>query len=462
MYKTLPSSLRRKASEPISGTPDPPAESSVFGGIHLNHISSLLTGGMSQLLGQFRRKPTSPSSPSSASIVSTASSSSSSAEKSNSELSVASSSSSSSSPFLEAPVPAGGSSFEEVESFELVELSSLTEGHTFRSAPSSNPTWCDHCGQIIWGIYDNVGSKCVLCDLTCHTTCTSRVRLNCHATLEAEEGDTLRDVSELSGDEGTLKSNTGIDPSFEAPLSKSDSVYCLNQALDGAELLSSLESYNAGFPQGQKTLSQKDGKINGFIRVTMNLRRPINVIAGVRPPSIYHMMEDSLERTRNTLSTFHLAPNTVKAIHVDSEASSRDVIRFLLAKFRIADNPHKYALYERYAPSSQKGPSRTLGRIQMRRIAEDEIPLLLALRWAAKDLQEVRSLVLQENDPGEICWEAFTLPELKNFLIILDREEAWYKKSIHEKYDYIRNTMEELLDKKRLEIEEKPEKEIQH
>ena len=35
---------------------------------------------------------------------------------------------------------------------------------------------------------------------------------------------------------------------------------------------------------------------------------------------------------------------------------------------------------------------------------------------------------LQENDPGEIQWEQFSLPELKNFLLILDREEAWYKR----------------------------------
>ena len=34
----------------------------------------------------------------------------------------------------------------------------------------------------------------------------------------------------------------------------------------------------------------------------------------------------------------------------------------------------------------------------------------------------------QENDPGEILWDQFSLPELKNFLLILDREEAWYKR----------------------------------
>ena len=61
--------------------------------------------------------------------------------------------------------------------------------------------------------------------------------------------------------------------------------------------------------------------------------------------------------------------------------------------------------------------------------------------------------VLQENDPGEmICWDSFTTPELKNFLRILDREEAWYKKRIHEKYDLVLQTMQRLKEEKQNEM----------
>jgi len=59
--------------------------------------------------------------------------------------------------------------------------------------------------------------------------------------------------------------------------------------------------------------------------------------------------------------------------------------------------------------------------------------------------------VLQENDPGEIVWESFSFPELKNFLRILDREEAWYKKRIHEKYEFLHHYMQDLANKKREE-----------
>ena len=44
------------------------------------------------------------------------------------------------------------------------------------------------------------------------------------------------------------------------------------------------------------------------------------------------------------------------------------------------------------------------------------------------DSPAVQYSAVQENDPGEIQWEQFSLPELKNFLLILDREEAWYKR----------------------------------
>ena len=61
--------------------------------------------------------------------------------------------------------------------------------------------------------------------------------------------------------------------------------------------------------------------------------------------------------------------------------------------------------------------------------------------------------ILQENDPGEIDWDTFSMPELKNFLLILDREEAWYKRQIHEKYEIIHETMRQLAEQKLAEEE---------
>ena len=94
--------------------------------------------------------------------------------------------------------------------------------------------------------------------------------------------------------------------------------------------------------------------------------------------------------------------------------------------------------------------SKSLSRLKLRRLNEDEKPLMLAVLWM-KDPDDTKKFVLQENDPGEILWEQFSLPELKNFLLILDREEAWYKRRIHEKYENVHQTIHELLQEKRPE-----------
>ena len=115
--------------------------------------------------------------------------------------------------------------------------------------------------------------------------------------------------------------------------------------------------------------------------------------------------------------------------------------------------------------SSQRRASRTtLVRHNLRKMSGGERPLVLALSRCLKDKDSEISnadneenidksrcyFVLQENDPGEmISWESFSMPELKNFLRILDREEAWYKKRIHEKYELVLKIMQNLIDEKR-------------
>ncbi len=38
---------------------------------------------------------------------------------------------------------------------------------------------CDLCRDLIWGLYDTGGTRCTLCDLTCHEKCRQEIRLNC-------------------------------------------------------------------------------------------------------------------------------------------------------------------------------------------------------------------------------------------------------------------------------------------
>ncbi len=649
MYKTLPSALRRShggsgqssgdeqdgaagtASEASTHPPPPRSHSrqsnrsggnSDHGplfGINLNlGLSNLISGGM-HFLGNLRNKKT----PSESSAASTPVASNSSPP----------SSSSSTAPIDAAAAAAVASHYESAK--EYIELSSFPslpevdghgEGHNFELLGTYNPTWCDLCGELIWGLYDTGATKCVFCQFTCHIKCQKKVRLNCSvlhsvsssasssmtegapvapdmlapllpgkkpvgasvasslepnlssrldefvtaaetfeddsdededpvlkngievdestlhniSTLRSELGNDKKDATLTGGVEkgskagavpATQPADNPLDDdddayktlrdveSFqfdldEVPVRKSvvdetepDATLTLTKSSAAASRMVSssraavdnltlsrqfslvnyvalplshedllgeyvqdiVQEYNRLHTSQQETVVENDGeKAKGFIRVQLSLRRPINVISGQPVPSVYKISNSTLSESstataggRQTLTSFYLPPDTIKCLHVDTDTTTRDVIRSLLAKFRVADNPHKYALYEKRTggrsgggdggdeDAKQPANKRTLSRLKLRKMSELERPLVLALLWVKESKAGQRSFVLQENDPGDVSWESFSVPELKNFLRILDREEAWYKRRIHEKYEALHGYMRALAREKR-------------
>merc|ERR1712165_65080 len=145
--------------------------------------------------------------------------------------------------------------------------------------------------------------------------------------------------------------------------------------------------------------------------------RPISMSLPARPPSIYDVMGENSEPTETLTTSFYLPKDTTKVIHISSDTTALEVIVALLQKCKITDNPRKFALYEKIEEEGEKAT--------MRRVSDQEFPLQLCLAWTADGLNN-HKFVLQENDTGEIMWEAFSVPELENFLRILDREEAEY------------------------------------
>ncbi len=63
------------------------------------------------------------------------------------------------------------------------------EGHSFEPSGSFNPTWCDLCGDLVWGLYDTGASRCTHCNYTCHVRCQRKVRLNCSILLSDKDAD---------------------------------------------------------------------------------------------------------------------------------------------------------------------------------------------------------------------------------------------------------------------------------
>lgn len=567
-YKTLPSTFRKEdsphpvqdhqphnrsfgplsSSSSSSRTPSSSSSSEgrLFGlNLHLG-ISNLISGGMN-FLGQLRRKT-----PLSAPTVS--SSPTLSFERpllSTTEFSLLSTSS--------APTNASycDSGRTDYSATEVIEMSSfavvpLAEGeheeqtglgHQFIQITTFNPTWCDLCRDLIWGLYDTGGTRCTHCDLTCHEKCRQDILLNCTSyergltivasrrgsssssssssttDVKTEDESTLANISTIRDEEllnneecdgyddedvRTLKnpaleelSPDGPDPEpsylvDEVSQDLSDSSPNFLEKIPPDLLKLAVEEHNKEFPTGQETVYNDGDNFHGFIRVQLNLRRPINVLPGTRPPSVYTITSRSQLNNNHTaksdsgtgtgtskdrtLTSFYLPCDTVKVLHVEADTTTADVIRNLLKKFRVVDNPHKFALYVKRPGEIGKGTDtirsitdggsmhhqqNTLGRVRMRRLNDGEHPLLLALSWRVVHLTNPtleggsnlnNVFVLQENDPGEIIWESFSFPELKNFLRILDREEAWYKKRIHEKYDFLHHYMQDLINKKKEEM----------
>uniref|UniRef100_A0A672GGJ8 Ras association domain-containing protein 1-like n=1 Tax=Salarias fasciatus TaxID=181472 RepID=A0A672GGJ8_SALFA len=152
-------------------------------------------------------------------------------------------------------------------------------------------------------------------------------------------------------------------------------------------------------------LQNKDGTYTGFIKVHFQMKR----------------------RT-----SFYLPKDAAKHLHISSETRVREVIEALLNKFTVVDNPAKFALFERTEKQSQ---------VSMRKLSHDERPLYL--RLCAGPSETVLSLVLKENQTGE--WDAFSFPELRNFLRILQREEEEHVRQIVRRYTLARDMMKQAM-----------------
>ncbi|KAH8022508.1 hypothetical protein HPB51_025071 [Rhipicephalus microplus] len=359
------------------------------------------------------------------------------------------------------------SEFIELANFGVVEIDPTESGvgHDFEPVVFKNPTWCDLCGDFVWGACSlQQGLQCQNCNFTCHLRCRSFVALDCKGQGEMETSD----LSEQKQDE-RKEGNGRISPLFLEDLPRD-------------ELMSRIQSYNLQEP-GLDMVLQEDGSVRGFVRVRMNLMRPINVVAGTRPPSIYNILKDE-DSDRKTLTSFYLPRDTIKALHItsvcardaddasDTIGQTSDIVdeacKTLLAEvlerqgitegisfphFRDADSDVQTStdmsdeaivasVVEVSPNDSDEDDMESDNTVKLRKLQDTDKPLWLALDWNSR----TRQFVLQENDNSDIEWEDFAVPELQNFLKILDLEEEEYLTQLKLKYDLVRSKIQEAMD----------------
>ncbi|CAG2178025.1 unnamed protein product, partial [Oppiella nova] len=317
--------------------------------------------------------------------------------------------------------------FIELANFGIVEIDHKESGvgHDFQLIETLSANWCDSCGEFMWSSVANTNPnetlcehhygkylRCSQCKYICHPRCRELVRIDCQGVCET--------------------------PYLFQALSRSSSpLFC-------ESLMSKIHKYNEkrrakGSGLGITVTDETNQAFRGFLRVHLNLSRPINVISGRRPPSIYDIIND--EETngtvkRRTLTSFYMPRDTVKNIHITSDNTSLHVIKAMLKKFKVVDNPQKFALYLR-----SKDP--VTDQTVLKRIGDQEKPLVIQLE--CDEEEDEKQVVLQENDTADIAWDAFEVPELNNFIKILDREEREHLTQVFIRYRLLKDTILKII-----------------
>ncbi|CAN9512324.1 unnamed protein product [Ophioblennius macclurei] len=223
--------------------------------------------------------------------------------------------------------------------------------------------------------------------------------------------------------------------------------------LSEEEVRARIEEYNTQVSENGMKLGS-DGAYTGFIKVHLRLSRPVTVPAvdaassdaasrqpggGSRaPPQQQPPPPEDLEEPdcgqAEKRTSFYLPCDCVKQLHISSLTTTREVIQGLLKKFMVLDNPRKFALYRQ---------THRDGQDLFQKLPLCERPLLLRL-IAGPDAEKL-SFVLKENETGEVEWHAFSVPELQNFLVILEKEETERVRAVEQKYAVYRQKLQQAL-----------------
>ncbi|XP_071510415.1 ras association domain-containing protein 1-like isoform X2 [Diadema antillarum] len=322
----------------------------------------------------------------------------------------------------------------------------IGQGHKFVPTQLLNiMTWCDKCGELIWGFYKQclrcTCSTCIMaeatkdawlywnpvwrdCKYTCHYKCVNDVGLDC------TESPAFRDSSEESPEpspQHTLVSVDDVEDEMESFV-----------FLTREELEPKIEKFNT-LPRAETLALNEEGTVfSGCITIHINLARPVSVRTGCPLPDIcistLKQYEHSID-TNKRRTTFFLPKATPQELNITCYTTAQDVIRNVLAQLQLIDNPRKFALFERTEHN---------GQVFMRKMVDEDKPLFLCLGWVKATGD--KKFELRENETGVIEWEAFTVPELQNFLRILDKEEEEYIQQVRRRYIKYQSLLQEAME----------------
>ncbi|KAM5180724.1 ras association domain-containing protein 5 [Mantella aurantiaca] len=200
------------------------------------------------------------------------------------------------------------------------------------------------------------------------------------------------------------------------------------------ELSQKIEIFNNMVQNGLIMKMADDGTYTGFIKVHLHLQRPVTVSDTSQASSTHITKDVSSAKEKEKLTSLNVPLDAVKQLHISSVTTASEVISGLLQKFHVVDDPLKFALFKKMQRD---------GQVLFQKLPLTEQPLYVRL-LAGPD-SDVLSFVLKENEMREVEWDAFTVPELQNFLLILEKEEREKVQHVQKKYVAFRQHLQEAL-----------------
>ncbi|XP_029472169.1 ras association domain-containing protein 3 [Rhinatrema bivittatum] len=193
--------------------------------------------------------------------------------------------------------------------------------------------------------------------------------------------------------------------------------------LSKEETREKIHNYNLTVTDKLKMTLHSNGMYTGFIKVQLELSRPITLQTPANPR--IHVYNEA---------AFYLPKGCTNTLHISSANTCREVVEALLKKFLVANDPAKFALYKRCQKEDQE---------YLCKLSDREHPLYL--RLVAGPSTENLAFILREHEKEDFMWEAFSLPELRNFLKILDKEEEEQLQVLKRQYSSYKEKLEEAL-----------------
>lgn len=319
-----------------------------------------------------------------------------------------------------------------------------TQPHDFEESLLTLPTWCDVCEDVVWGLFKPC-VQCKKCGYVAHSECQQFVAIACEATKAKRSSET-----------SNIQDQQRTHPKAALPDVHVGS-HGLLAYLSTEDVKKKVVAFNAAAnKENIDLIDDGDGKqFKGYIRVTLNLTRPIRVASSDLSPYFNNQSPEGTETTPtpspaltsctsssrffrsssssggssgplspfDTETSFYLPKNVSKGLFVTSATTSQEVISILLRKFKVVSNPRKFALYETDLQSGSK-----------RRLRRFEEPLALKLLWGGDNTNLILSLE-EFNRDDHFNWAEFTQVELENFLKILIREEEEATELISRKFE---------------------------